>query len=111
MDERREGEREGWKFNERKIELMNITRNKNHQFQSLSFGRTILEDTHSHKPLGIIFQNNCKWESHIKMLIAKYRCQVACLKSHKYRLSSKAVETMYRFFYTTAVRLRRRHLG
>ena len=55
-------------FNERKTELMNITRNKNHQFQSLNFGRTVLEDTHSHKQLGIIFQNNCKWESHIKTL-------------------------------------------
>ena len=39
------------KFNERKTELMNITRNKTHQFQSLNFGRTILEDI-----LGIIFQ-------------------------------------------------------
>ena len=35
-----------WKieFNEKKTELMNTTRNKNHQFQSLDFGRTILED-------------------------------------------------------------------
>ena len=81
-----------------KAELMNMTRNKNHQFQSLNFGRTILEDTHSHKHLGIIFQNNCKWESHIKMLIAKCRCQVACLRSFKYRLSRKALETMYRSF-------------
>ena len=58
-----------WKieFNERKRELMNITRNKNHQFQTLNFGRTISEDTHSHKHLGIIFQSNYKWESHIKM--------------------------------------------
>ena len=53
-----------WKieFNERKTELMNITRNKKqkqtkkHQFQSLNFGRTILENTHSHKHLGIIFR-------------------------------------------------------
>ena len=89
-----------WKteFNERKTELMNITRNKNHQFQSLNFGRTILEDTHSHKHLGIIFQNNCKWENHIKMLIANCRCQIACLRSFKYRLSRKALETMYRSF-------------
>ena len=85
-------------FNERKTELMNITRNKNHQFQSLNFGRTILEDTHSHKHLEIIFQNNCKWESHIQMLIAKCRCQVACLRSFKYRLCRKALETMYRSF-------------
>ena len=74
------------KFNARKTELMNI---------SLNFGRTISEDTHSHKHLGIIFQNNCKWESHIKMLIAKCRCPVACLRSFKYRLSRKALETMY----------------
>ena len=46
-----------WKieFNERKTELMNISRNKNYQFQYMNSGRTILEDTHSHKHLGIIF--------------------------------------------------------
>ena len=32
------------------------------------------------------------------MLIAKCRCQVACLRSFKYRLSRKALETMYRSF-------------
>ena len=61
-------------------------------------GRTILEDTHSHIHLEIIFQNNCKWESHIKMLVSKCRCPVACLRSFKYRLSRKALETMYRSF-------------
>ena len=47
-----------WKieFNERKTELMNIIRNKNHQFQSLNFERTILEDSHRHKHFGVIFQ-------------------------------------------------------
>ena len=77
---------------------MNITRNKNHQFQSLNFGRTILEDTHSHKHLGIIFENNCKWESHIKTLTAKCRCQVDCLRSFKYRLSRNSLQTMSRSF-------------
>ena len=125
-----------WKteFNERKTELMNITRNKTHQFQSLNFGRTISEDTHSHKHLGIIFQNNCKleipiklvsWffeasqpqrvilglESHIKMLIAKCRCQVACLTSFKCRLSRKALETMYRSFILPQLDYAERHLG
>jgi len=32
------------------------------------------------------------------MLIAKCRCQVDCLRSFKYRLSRKALETMYRSF-------------
>ena len=64
----------------------------------MNFGRTILEDTHSHKHLAIIFQNNCNWENHIKMLIAKCRCQVACLRSFTYRLRRKALETMYRSF-------------
>ena len=32
------------------------------------------------------------------MLIAKCRCQVACLRSFKYRLSRKALVTMYRSF-------------
>ena len=40
-----------WKteFNEGTTELVNITRNKNYQFQSLNFRWTILEDNHSHK--------------------------------------------------------------
>ena len=32
------------------------------------------------------------------MLIAKCRCQVACLRVFKYRLSRKALETIYRSF-------------
>ena len=32
------------------------------------------------------------------MLIAKCRCQVACLRSIKYRLSRKVLETMYSSF-------------
>jgi len=38
-----------WKteFNEGTTELVNITRNKNYQFQSLNFRWTILEDSHS----------------------------------------------------------------
>ena len=32
------------------------------------------------------------------MLTAKCRCHVACLRSFKYHLSRKALETMYRSF-------------
>ena len=55
-----------WKleFNERKSELMNITKNKNHRFRNLNFGGIILEHTHSHKHLGLIFQN--KWKVILK---------------------------------------------
>ena len=77
---------------------MNITRNKKHQFQSLNFGRTILEDTHSHKHFVTIFQNNCQWENHITTLITSCRCQVTCQRSFKYRLSRKYLETMYSSF-------------
>jgi hypothetical protein len=89
-----------WKvtFNESKTELINISRNKNHQFLPLNFGRSVLDNIPNHTHLGIIFQNNCKWENHIKTLIAKCRTQVACLKSYKYRLSRKSLDTMYKSF-------------
>ena len=52
-----------WKvrFNEEKTEQLNFTRSQN-QNQQLNFGSTTLKDTPTHKQLGIILQNNCRWD-------------------------------------------------
>ena len=52
----------------------------------------------SHKHLGLTLQGDCKWDFHVTSLVAKCRPLVSCLKSYKYRLSRKSLETMYKSF-------------
>ena len=91
---------ETWKvtFNETKTELLNIARGRNNHYPPLYFSNTTLQAITTHKHLGIIFQNNLKWDTHIIDLISRCRTQVDCLRSYKYRLSRKALETMYKSF-------------
>ena len=88
-----------WKvsFNEEKTELLTFKKD-NHPVYSLSFGNIVLEDKECHKHLSLIFQIKCKWEKHINSLIRKVPLLISCLRSFKYKLSRKAVETMYKSF-------------
>ena len=86
------------KFNQTKTELMTISNRIVPDTQPLIFNDEILEETNSHKHLGVHIQNNCKWEVHIKSILSKCRILVACLRSFKYRLSRKSLETMYKSF-------------
>ena len=89
-----------WKvdFNASKTELLTISNKTEPETRPLVFDGMTLVESQNHKHLGVILQNNCKWDCHITSLIAKVRTQVACLKSHKYKLSRKALETMYKAF-------------
>ena len=64
----------------------------------LIFNSETLEETDSHKHLGVTLQNNCKWNCHISNILSKCRILIACLRSFKYRLSRKSLETMYKSF-------------
>ena len=88
-----------WKvrFYEEKTEQLNFTRGQN-QNQQLTFGSTILKETPSHKHLGVILQNNCRWDEHIRSVINKTSTLISCLRSYKYKISRKALETMYKSF-------------
>ena len=46
----------------------------------------------------MILQNDCKWDTHIYSIIGKIKIHTACLKSYKYKLSRKTLETMYKSF-------------
>ena len=85
------------KFNENKTELLNLTRDKN-LLPVLVFGQTDLQDVTSHKHLGIILQNNCKWNEHINNIASKANLLITCLKQYKYRLNRKTLEIMYKSF-------------
>ena len=86
------------KFNSIKTDLVNFCRKVNPVYEPLSFGGTILDNSETHKHLGITLQSDCKWDSHIKVIIAKCRILVSVLKSYKYRLSRKSLEIMYKSF-------------
>lgn len=66
--------------------------------QPLTFNDVILQESDSHKHLGVKIQNNCKWDRHIKSILSKCRILVACFRSYKYRLSRKSLFTMYKSF-------------
>jgi len=88
-----------WKvvFNEGKTNLLNFSNSysQNHQ---LLFGNTILADSTSHKHLGVTFQNDGKWDEHIRIISSKIKMLVSCLKSYKYRLNRKSLETLYKSY-------------
>ena len=77
------------RFNEEKTEQLNFTRGQN-QNQQLTFGSTTLKETPSHKHLGIILQNNCRWDEHIRSVINNTSMLISCLRSYKYKIIRKA---------------------
>ena len=89
-----------WKvtFNSVKTDLVNFTTKRDPVLLPLQFNDTILENTLTHKHLGITFQHDGKWDCHIVHLISKTRILVSCLKSYKYRLNRKSLETIYKSF-------------
>ena len=89
-----------WKvdFNPVKTELMTLTNKKNYETEDLTFENTLLTENFKHKHLGIFLQVDCKWESHIRHTLSKVRTHVACLKSYKYKLTRKTLETMFKSF-------------
>ena len=64
----------------------------------MSIGNTELEETDTHKHLGLTIQSNCKWDSHINNLTQKITLLVSCLKSYKYRLSRSSLTRIYKTF-------------
>ena len=88
-----------WKvsFNEEKTELLTFKKD-NLPVYPLSFGNIVLEDKECHKHLGLTFQSNCKWEKHINSIIRKVTLLISCLRSFKYKLCQKALDTMYKSF-------------
>jgi hypothetical protein len=97
-----------WKvtFNEGKTDLVNFTRGINPSHQ-LIFGNTNLTDTVHHKHLGVTLQNNCKWDEHIRAIASKVNMLISYLRTYKYRLGRKALETICidHLYYLTLIML------
>ena len=89
-----------WKvnFNPTKTELLTITNLREYYTYPLSFDNSTLLETNMHKHLGVILQNDCKWNSHIESIIAKTRPLIACLRSFKYKFNRKTLELLYKSY-------------
>lgn len=85
------------KFNEQKTELLNFIRD-NKPVLPLTFNNIQLQSSDKHKHLGLILQSNCKWDEQIKSIMNTVTMLLACLKSYKYKLNRKSLETMYKSF-------------
>ena len=64
----------------------------------LRFKNTLLIEKYSHKHLGLTLQSNLKWDEHIASLSSKVNMLISCLKTFKYSLNRKSLETMYKSF-------------
>jgi hypothetical protein len=88
-----------WKvsFNETKTTVINYTKGTERS-NVLRFGNSELSPTTHHKHLGIILQENLKWDIHIRGIASRVNMLISCLSSYKYKLGRKALETLYKSF-------------
>eukprot|EP00916_Digyalum_oweni_P006939 GHVL01011851.1.p1 GENE.GHVL01011851.1~~GHVL01011851.1.p1 ORF type:complete len:250 (-),score=15.14 GHVL01011851.1:232-981(-) len=85
------------KFNNEKIELLNFKRH-DIDFDCLTFNDIDVQDTAHHKHLGVVLQNDCKWNVHINSIASKVMLLINCLKFYKHRFSRKSLEIMYKSY-------------
>ncbi|KAK6174541.1 hypothetical protein SNE40_017797 [Patella caerulea] len=89
-----------WKvnFNPNKTESMTFSRKKSPSSFHVNFNNTDIVDTTDHKHLGLIFNSSGQWTVHINSIIIKVGKLVDVLRSFKYKLSRKSLDTIYKSF-------------
>ena len=85
-------------FNPQKTETLALTTKQNLLLPTLTFDDVPIKEFSFHKHLGLTFQRNCKWDMHIREISSKIGRLVNCLRSLKYRLNRKSLQTIYTSF-------------
>lgn len=57
-----------------------------------------IKEVDSHKHLGLWFQSNGRWDTHIQQLVKKTSPMINCLRSLKYKLNRNCLEKLYKSF-------------
>ena len=84
------------KFNPAKTKTLTFTRKRNLvDYPDLHFGDTPVSLVQTHKHLGVTFQPDLAWGTHLEEKITKATSMLNMLKPFKYRLSRKALELIY----------------
>ena len=83
-------------FNPNKNEAMLISR-KIHRINHpvLYFNHIPIEEVKTHKHLGEYFSDKCDWQAHLEYIQAKAWSRVHLLRSLKFALDRKSLQTMY----------------
>ena len=61
----------------------------------LFFNGTMLENSKSHKHLGVTFNSNGKWNNHINEIYTKACRRINILRLMKHKLDRKSLEQLY----------------
>ena len=85
----------GITFNTAKTKSMLFSRKKLANLPPLFFNGTMLESSKSHKPLGVTFNSNGKWNNHINEIYAKACRRINILRLMKHKLDRKSLENLY----------------
>ena len=84
------------KFNPQKTESLIITRKLNTTTHpTLFFDNIPIQEVKSHKHLGLIFNTNLHWGEHIDMIIQKATTKICILRSLKFNLDRRTLQTLY----------------
>jgi hypothetical protein len=86
------------KFNQNKTEIMVFSSRDTKFYFNFDFEGASLRDVESHKHLGVIFSNDCKWTKHIDKLIEKSSKQINVLRKLKFKLKRNYLEKIYLTF-------------
>ncbi|MCG8113671.1 MAG: reverse transcriptase domain-containing protein [Candidatus Thiodiazotropha taylori] len=92
---------EDWlvEFNTKKTMAMTISRKRNPIPQPpLSMNNTLIQETPTHKHLGLTFSNTCNWTDHVNNVCKKACVRLNLLRVLKFRVSRKSLEKMYSAF-------------
>ena len=83
-------------FNPNKNEAMLISR-KIHRInhQALYFNNIPIMEVQTHKHLGVYISDKCDWQAHLEYIQAKAWSRVHLLRSLKFVLDQKSLQTMY----------------
>ena len=84
------------RFNPQKTETLLISRKQSHINHPTLFMDTIpIQEVKSHKHLGLTFNSTCQWGEHIDIIFKKASDKLNILRSLKFHLDRKSLQTMY----------------
>ena len=88
------------KFSPSKTESMVLSMKTkfNKPFPRLFLCNTPIANVQSHKHIGLWISNNFKWDIHINSLVDKCSRRLGILKTLKYKLNRKALETIFTLY-------------
>ncbi|PJE77627.1 hypothetical protein CI610_03447 [invertebrate metagenome] len=83
------------KFNPNKTKSVLFSRKKTQIIPQLFFLDTPIDNSHTHKQLGLTFNSDGSWSEHIQNIFEKSYKRLNILKSLKYKLNRETLITMY----------------